>query len=99
MRSLIFLVFSQYKLAKYQYVIGCRIAFSNTWCINYQSRKAITDLDWIYFLNERFLGLFIFAFDFVLKIKNNQYLLALSWIEIKHKRTENEWEKTFIYIH
>ena len=50
MRLLIFLVFNKYELdckyeniSKYQYIIGCRIAFSDTCCNNCQSGKAITE--------------------------------------------------------
>ena len=52
MRLLIFLAFSQhgsaYKyehemISKFQYIIGCKTSFSNTWCNNCQSGKATTE--------------------------------------------------------
>ena len=48
MQLLIFLVFSQYGLACKYGIIGCKIAFSNTWCNNCQSSKAVTETS-IYF--------------------------------------------------
>ena len=50
MKLLIFLVFKKYGLAvnmelfsKYQYLIGWRIKFSDTWCNNCQSDKAMAE--------------------------------------------------------
>ena len=44
MRLLMFLVFSQYRLACKYGIIGCRIAFSNTCRKNCQSGKTVTEI-------------------------------------------------------
>ena len=73
MRLLIFLVFSQYDLVCKYGIMGCRIAFSDTWCNNWQSDKAVTET-WFNLLSlsmKDACSFFIFEVHFVLKITNS----------------------------
>ena len=104
-RLLIFLVFSRYRLAckcgiifQVHYIIGSRIAFFDAWHTNFESLKAKIK---IYFLDKRCFTLFFFFFfevDFLLKIKDNLCLFALSWREIRHKTRHYQGENSSIFI-
>ena len=106
MRLLIFLVFSQYRLAcKYGNIF--QISIYNLrrncapWYLVWQlpMRQGYNrNLIQLTFEIKDVFSLFLFEVDFVLKIEDNLRLFALSWIKIKHKTKHCYGENRSIVI-
>ena len=104
MRLLIFLVLSRYGSAcKYGIISQTSIYnwiqnwFSDTWNNNWQSGKAKRDTWFSLLFKKKMFLVFFFLIEYVLKIKYNLCLFALSWLEIEHKTRHYRGENSYIF--